>query len=302
MSYAPSRIWNGQLLTIGSCASYFNSPKYFNQQTRMHHLLLNAKVFICDKMWTELAIRQYDGNIIRVRSDRAIMKIEEHEDAIHVFVPGDAKGLSSCYCTELPEQLALTLGIEDLAAAKKIYRLLNDQAMSLEAIMRDEDLPGYSWIEKPPPQHPVQLPIPNGTHEVGSDADASGRVAGEEPALDIVVTRGADTREPIPLPPLPLPPLPLPPSPQSAIEQVPVWQQAARGQEYKKLLQEVVRQARRIQPSQGELSLAEIDQVLDELDNEPNYLRFQSSFGGRGSWNFEENARIGAAGELFVSQ
>ena len=118
----------------------------------MHRRLLKAEVFVCEKMWTELTVRQVDG-IVSVRSNRAVVKLEQVDAALHMYVPSDAGGLYSCFHTELPGELTRFLGIEDRGAAKTIYRILNDQVKDLDTIMEDEDVPDYFWIEKPPPSN-----------------------------------------------------------------------------------------------------------------------------------------------------
>jgi hypothetical protein len=63
-----------------------------------------------------------------------------------------------------------------------------------------------------------------------------------------------------------------------------------------------MRQARRIPHQRAdELSLAEIDEALGNLDGARHldYLKFQELFTGHNSWG--ENTAVGAAGELFVS-
>ena len=262
----------------------------------MHRMLLAAEVFVCEKMWTELTVRQADGNV-SVKSDRAVVKLEQVGAALHVYVPGDSGGLCSCFHTELPGELTRILGIEDRGAAKTIYRILNDQAKDLDTIMEDEDLPDYPWIEKPPPSHqPVQVPNPLGGEPPGSDAVMSEAVPDGENAPSVLVTTANAAGQYPEAQVLPTPIV----GPRA---QVPVWQQVARSEQYKKLLKEVMRQAKRIRHASTEpLFLAELGDALNELGDAPDYAGFHQSFGGAAYGSFEENARMGAAGELFVSR
>ena len=272
-------------LTSLSCANTHNSPKYYNQETSMHRLLLHAEVFVCEKMWTELTVRQAGGNV-SVRSDRAVVKLEQVDAELHVYVPDDVGGLYSCFHTELPGELARILGINDRGATKTIYRILNDQAKDLDTIMEDEDLADYPWIEKPPPSHqPVQVPNPPSGESTCSDTVTSEAVPDRENAA------GQYQESQV----LPTPIV-------GPVAQVPVWQQVARKEQYKKLLKEVMRQARRIRHASTEpLFLAELGDALNELEGAPDYAGFHQCFGGAAYGSFEENARMGAAGELFVS-
>ena len=116
----------------------------------MHQLLLTTEVFVCEGMWTELTVRQEDEDI-SVRSDRVVVKVSQDDDRLALYVPSDHDGLCSCFHTELPGELARLLDIQDRAAMKVIYRILNDVEKDLDTIMMDEDLFGYTWLERPVP-------------------------------------------------------------------------------------------------------------------------------------------------------
>jgi hypothetical protein len=255
----------------------------------MHQLLLNAEVFICEKMWTQLTVRQADGNV-SVRSDRTIVKLEEVDASLHVYVPSDAGGLYSVFHTELPGELTRILGIGDRGAAKTIYRILNDQDKDLETIMGDEDLPDYPWIEKrPPSRRPIQVPHSPGGEAVPDRENAPSVLVTTGEAAEIAAGQYQEARV------LPTPIV-------GTVAQIPVWKQVARTEQYKKLLKEVMRQARRIQHASTEpLFMVELEDALNEVDGVPDYEGFRQSFGGAGYGSFDENARVGAAGELFVS-
>ncbi|KIX09215.1 uncharacterized protein Z518_00294 [Rhinocladiella mackenziei CBS 650.93] len=275
-SFSPSgdlkRHIRDRAYAMSCCANASNSPKFYNRNTSIHRLLQNAEVFVCENMWTELTLKQEHGSI-SLRSDRAVVKVEQSDEALAIYVPDDNDGLYSCFHTELPGELTKFLGIEDRGRMKTIYRILNDVERDLDTIMGDEDIPGYSWIDKPPtlPQ-PLQVPVaPRRRESVESDSSMSTHLSLQE---DLHVDR--------------------------PVTQAPVWQHVARTELYKKLLREVVRQARRIgDASTSSLSLTEIEEALNELENPLNYDELRRELATYGT--FEENARIGAAGELFVS-
>lgn len=262
----------------------------------MHQLLLTTEVFVCEEMWTELTVRQEDEDI-SVRSDRAVVKLSQADGRLVLYVPSDHDGLYSCFHTELSGEIAKLLDIEDGAAVKVIYRILNDVQKDLDTIMKDEDLYGYAWFEKPVlPQQISPFPVPNGTEYPTTDLVPGRPTIPNEALLVLPADQSSNASYPQATNNLPAP-VSVRPAAQDS-----VWEQVARTERYKKLLKEVVRQARHGQSSRsGSISLSEIDQALNELDNTVDYAGFYRPFGSTANGNFEDNAMIGAAGELFVS-
>lgn len=258
-------------------------------------MLLEVEVFVCEEMWTELTVRRKDEDV-SVRSDRAVVKVSQDDGKLVIYVPSDRDGLYSCFHTELPDVILTFLGIEDRAALKVIYRILNGAQSELVTIMKDEDLNDYSWLEKPAPLEPsvpfspeagVESPMADLTWEpfrvfpkTQVTSPHSRRSSSSQTQF---VYNSADLRE---------------------FETVPdaVWERVAQTSQYQKLLLEVVRQAKRGRVFTSDLlSLDEIDQALNELDTNVDYAAFHRVLSGTAKGNFQENARIGAAGELFVS-
>lgn len=270
----------------------------------MYERLVKAEVHVCDDMWTELVLG--DGHSkVTVRSTRAVVKIDTLDDQIRLYVPSDKDGLYSCYCTELPGELSKALRIDGQGANKTIYRLLNDQVKDLETIMQDEDLIEYPWIPKPAQRARAVTP-----GMVAPDADNSQdiQICGpqtEETQTDIRSASQSQQlvlmREIIPegranqtLPPRPIAQVNL----RMPIEQP--WRRVARDEAYRKLLREVTRQARRVTRGlSGPFSLSDMSDALSEMNANVNFDSLR--MGLEGNSDFESNARIGAAGELFVS-
>ncbi|RVX68617.1 hypothetical protein B0A52_07044 [Exophiala mesophila] len=289
------------------CANHYKSSEYYNRKTTMHELLLAAEVFVCEAMWTELELPEEYGSVT-VRSDRAVANICFPEGKLTIYVPSDYDGLYTCFHTELPQELANVLRIDDERAVKVVYRILNDDKKDLDTIMKDEDLPEYPWFEKPAPSLQTvpfpavddtephsssSMPTPASTTDASSDHDHR----------DVVVTR-VDERSTAPYSGVESS-IPSPVHVQSTGSHHTVWEGVARDQQYKELLREVIRQARRggraSQTRRGSLSLNEIEEALDELAEPPvDYAAFYRTFGDTGNSRFEENARVGAAGELYV--
>lgn len=269
----------------------------------MHQKLLDAEVFVCEEMWTELTVRQ-DEITISVRSDRAVMKIIDADKRLELYVPSDHDGLNSCFHTELPGEVRRLLGIQDRAAEKVIYRILNDAEKDLETIMKDEDITGCPWFEKPiSPTRLLPQATTNGNIELSTTSMASTPESSHDSEARLV--RPVDQHSSsnaansllyannVPAPTT------IRPSPRGS-----VCEEVARTVQYRKLLVEVVRQAKKQGQSLlgGSLSLSEANNVFDEPENAVDYREFYRTFGGSTTYGtFEESARIGAAGELFVS-
>ncbi|OAG40830.1 hypothetical protein AYO21_04907 [Fonsecaea monophora] len=300
---------------LSCCANYYNSSEYYNRKTTMYDSLLAAEVFVCEEMWTELVLPEKYGSVT-VQSDRAVVDIHFLDGKLTIYVPSDYDSLYSCFHTELPQELAKVLSIDNERAVKVIYRILNDTKEDLDAIMKDEDLPEYPWFEKPASSlqtvpfpalgdaepNSSSMPTPASPTEASSDQDDDDGGGGDDDD-DMVVTR-VDQRSTAPYSQVEssIPPLV---HAQSTDSQHTIWEEVARDQQYKRLLREVIRQARRGGRShqrRGEsLSLDEIDEALDELGYPPaDYAAFYRTFGDTGNGRFEENARVGAAGELYV--
>lgn len=295
---------------LSCCAIFHHSANYLNHNASVHRRLMNAKVHVSEDMWTNLIIKDQKTDV-KVKSDRALAKIEQIENELTLYVPGDVSGLYSCYRTELSSQIASILGIEDGIANKTIYRILNDEGMSLKEIMKDEDIPHCSWIQEPVIPEPVvpEPMVPGAAYVDQQTEDFEHRqslVGSQQTGNEIFVSslQATSGQDPSPLaisPPSPTTArlLPLP----STLERV------AQDSLYRKVLQNIVKQARKVPrlALPNGFSLAELDHALDVvLDNENGMpldnvsVRQALGLGIYGNPTFEDNVKIGAAGELFV--
>ena len=277
---------------LSCCANFYRSPKYFNNNTEIHHLFLHAEVLVCDEIWTDLIVKTDNGEA-KVRSDRALVKIEQSEQSLVINVPGDETGLYSCYRNELPSELARILGIETDRAVKPVYRILKDEETELDDIMKDEDIPSYSWFEKPPPLMVFRDPEPTKMQDTGVDGD---EIPGSNEEI-VITTRlercSQESSQNLPAPAM------------TFFEQVPdnstALQRVTQQRAYRRLLDSVIRQARSLpeSASEGSFSLAQIGEALDDIRPNSSLLQYLGrGYGGQG--RFEDNAKVGAAGELFV--
>jgi hypothetical protein len=275
-----------------SCAIAKKSGKYQNKNIKMHEMLLKAEVFVCETMWTELTVET-----TTLRSERAVVRIDETSDRLQIYVPSDPEGLYSCYCTELPIELAKALGIDDRGASKVIYRIINDQVKNLETIMRDEDLSQFSWIPRPataPRQIPISPPRQDLVADQPSGVPQQNGATEEEGDIFVMPSGGVHAQSTSESSDVPEPGFR---NEYVAPLQTP-WQRVARSELYRKLLQSVIEQGRRTRgQTQDPFSLSQLGHALndsgitvdhDELGREFSFIPPQ------------ERALIGAAGELFV--
>ena len=240
---------------------------------------------------------------VEVESDRALVKINMSDQHLSIYVPSDAAGLYSCYRTELPAELVKILGIEDSGAAKQVYRILNDEATTLDGTMSNEDIPKVEWLGK------VELPE-SSFSGVGVQTECV-----ETPTNGVLVTPTRSNARAMGVFQTPEPPSfvsrnPVgglfPPTPPPSISPGGTLGQVARDNAYRQLLGNVANQARRIpQKFRSEpFSMTDLAESL-EASVDPNYdlvhLR-QALSTEYGAANFPDigNSRIGAAGELFV--
>ncbi|KAL9115876.1 MAG: hypothetical protein Q9227_000244 [Pyrenula ochraceoflavens] len=271
--------------------------KYFNKRTDLHRLLMDARVRICDDLRTDLIIRQSDTEV-KLPSERALARIDHDEHGLTIFVPGDPKGLFSCYSMEMPLHLAKVLGIQHGEAEKSIFRILNDETKRLEDIMREEDISEYPWFEKPDIAGPIYVPHttpssgpmqPEGsqTLEAGVHLDGTRpHVLLDQAHASQIGTQRAVTTS-------------LSPSFQS----LDTRQRVLLNKAYSQLLHRVKVQAQRLPPSftGHNTSMERLNQDFGSLDISNRQILCQ--FLSLGSWDeptFEETAPIGAAGEFFV--
>lgn len=275
---------------LSCCANYHHSPQYSNKSTQVHQLLCNAELFMCDGIWTDLVVKTAKGEN-RVRSDRALVKVEQTDHSLTISVPRDLNELNSCYRTELPSQICRILGLEKDKAReslKQVYRILNDEKVTLEDIMKEEDIPSYDWFEKPEVSATVRGPGLATT--LASEPPETLQPATQE----VVVRSRQEAFSPQETPTTLTPPTTSQVSRFGAASTLP---RATTDRSYLRLLQSITRQARR-SPEAGagpgssdNLSLATLDDALDDLATEQQYF---------GDAHDHGNNKIGAAGELFV--
>ena len=281
------------LLIGASCAVAYNSAKYFKKTTRMHDLLLKSEVHICETMWTELTVREDDRDI-SVRSERAVVRINETSECLKIYVPCDSEGLYSCYCTELPVELARILSIDDRGASKVVYRIINDRAKDVETIMRDEDLPEFPWLPKPPRS---TISIPNALRVQSSDTHAISNVSNGvfDPAEDekTVVVASSSRDDPADRAVASLRDAAV----YTSVSEAP-WQRVAREEQYRRLLDQVIRQGSIVpRASRDAFSLSQMGDALNDTPLAVNHAELANIFR---DFTAEDKVWIGAAGELFV--
>jgi hypothetical protein len=111
-----------------------------------------AEAISCEKMTSNLKVR-CNGEVILAESDRPLLKIEESEEALKIFLPSKEEDLYACLRTELPFRLKNFLKTDHQTESKafqQLYRIINDESMPLQTIMVEEGIPAVAWLEKSP--------------------------------------------------------------------------------------------------------------------------------------------------------
>ncbi|KEF57389.1 uncharacterized protein A1O9_05306 [Exophiala aquamarina CBS 119918] len=287
---------------ISCCATFHHSAKYFNKRTTMHQLLLEAEVILCDRMVTNLKVCR-DGEVVVVQSGRPLLEIRILDEDLKIFVPSREEDLYACFRTELPLQLTKILQIEDQQAIKQFYRIINDESMSLDRIMVEEDIPTVRWLEKPPVVEPTTTSMSGEPRRVASEDQAqSDEFTTPKSRDDSVEERAHQVRSTSPASQVDAESLPttITPilSPRSHLISYPgstgTLQSAAHDRLYRRLLERIIRQARG--STQDSFSMSDLENALEDDTG----LRRALGLGCGRRLTFEENAKIGAAGELYV--
>ena len=290
--------WRSPGLIECSCAISHQSSSYFNKSIRVHESLMNTEVFMSDNMKTHLRVAIEGGQTeVAVESDRPLVKVDKTEHGLSICVPSDISGLRSCYLTELPAEIVKILGISNSRADKQVYRILNDTETTLEAILLAEDIPQENWLER--------LELPEATSTPGVQSSTRLDVDG------LLVTPSRSRSETAAEPRTPDPPSYIsrsqiggvfPATPPHSISSDRILDRVIQNNAYKDLLKNVVQQARRIpQKFRAGLDINDFGEALHSAhDPAFNAVNLEQVLGGGYDSSFSENAKIGAAGELFV--
>lgn len=264
-------ITSTRTLTSNSCAVFHESRRFRNRNEEVHKMLMNARVFVSSDIRTNLVVKQ-GSTVVESISDRVLIKVEERDHRLVLYLPRNAASFQSCYRSQLPAQLMQTLGIDNSGAEKQIYRLLTEDTLQLENIMVDEDIPHVSWLEKPY--------IPAKVEDNLHDAYATATLTATRKYVNSLAVGWA---------------------PEPPIEKL---QPRTHTVEYRQLLERVIRQAQQIPGKEKDRSAFSMTPLGEALDEGPLPSDIRQILGlQRGqAMTFEDNAKIGAAGELFVSR
>lgn len=232
-------------------------------------MLMDAQVFVSSEIRTNLVVKQ-GLTVAESRSDRVLIKVEESNLRLKLYLPQDPASLQSCCCSQLPAQLMQILGIDNSGAEKQIYRLLTEDTTQLQNIMVDEDIPHVLWLKKP--HIPAEF-VDNVLDAYSTTSFKATRKYLNSLAVGLAPKPRMENLQPI------------------------------HTVEYRQLLERVIRQAQRIpgkEKDRGAFSMTSVHEALDGATLHSDIRQILGIQGGQ-AMNFEANAKIGAAGELFVS-
>ena len=292
-----------------SCAIFHQSSKYFHKSSKLHELLGFTEIMLSDDMWINLIIETAEDEI-ETKSDRALVKIEQTRSSIKIYVPSDETGLYFFLRTELSLELSSLLGITHASAAKQIYRILNDETSTLDAIMNDEDISQVTWLEKPAdiqrdwrsqdsmtPSSPEQTQesassvtdrFENSSSSVSSPSSSPPAYPDEEISPDQLARDGAQDYE---------------------LYSGDIVQQVVQKNACRQILQNVIKQVRQLclndhrfdsrTSDSDAFFMSNLAAILEDLA--PTALRRRFGLSGDQSVTFAETSKLGAAEKLYVS-
>ena len=216
---------------------------------------------------------------------------------LRLFVPASQKERQACYRSQLPGEFARILGVSDGRAMLPISQLLNMQQMSCTEsdILQEQDIPQISWISPPATFSQVRSPSPvaellsapaTESAPLSARSETSGTSNPSSDQVKLAVATSA-SQEQVYRPAIP-------------VTQVPTVDYT---ENYRRLLDSIIRKVR----SHGKITDGAGDRwdltgVRDALPETVDIYRLKDeTFGVRSQDQLAHDMRIGAAGELYVS-
>ena len=262
----------------------------------------------------------HQGDKVTAQSEQAKLyfDFDRQKHDLGVYVPIEDKAFLSCYYTELPAALARLFELQTNSAEKQIFRILTEPDKRIDALMDEEDIPRVLWLTQPDiPPLQSRSALHGQTDRILGNVDQT-VVHSEYAFRDIINQDDSDTSSAI---------LTVAQRPSSARSNEMNRLQIARennqasrllsDENYRELLRHVVKQAKAVDfdsvitgdcdskmfPKSDSPSPSKPDDALNNVDNVRRDPSIRSVLGAARyhTLAFDEYAKIGAAGELFVS-
>lgn len=245
-----------------------------------------------------------------VENSRANFHLDEDEDELRLYVPRDENAREECYFRQLPRRLMTFFAISDLTIEALLSGIIGCRSLiAVDGILKDAGIVNVDGIERPQePNRRTQQPSNEGMLVEDSTAATTERQSSQSGHLTPTSSIGTisvfneyfNSRETTHQSPG-LNARPTAPSsqrfslPEESVLPTPLTSNIIRETGYAALLERVINSAARMAiPAKGAHS----------VDNLQNILPIGGSLFGSvpGMSSTERNRKIGAAGELLVSE
>jgi hypothetical protein len=320
-------------LPVISIAASFNSPRYRHDAPGLYQLLRNAKVIETDGIFSVQILVQ-DGKSVGIEGVQCNLHLGEEPSGLRLYVPGDQNSQELCFFSVLPEVLGDWLmrdpitQIPDKKDSSMIFALTSILSCNLSVVSRTLEHQSIGQVEITNSDEEEDhgeyidtetLEAPRSQTTILTDRDYSqefsviyqpftpGSISSTEtpqtPLSDYDVNTAGATMgvRHLPLPHL-LGRSSLSVHSVSELDVLSLGRLSVEDLQYRELLHKVVNAARRSNfPTQGAFDMSGL---LDQLggDSIAGLNEYDSGNRFRSTSQIERDKKIGAAGELYVSE
>ena len=144
-SPSPCLQLTSQLADIfASCCVHFKSQRL--QDRSLYRKLQEANVYESDEISTTMTISRHRSSYI-VRGVRSNVHIDSDEEQLRLYVPKDKKERKLCYLNQLPQKLAIHLGLADSSAIRIMGSIMSASSDLLDDLLMEEDIVRVRGVE-----------------------------------------------------------------------------------------------------------------------------------------------------------
>ena len=156
-----------------SCVVHFEYPEVQNvQDSPVYRKLQQANVYESDEIFKSMTISQ-NGKEYTVRGAVANVHIDSGEERFQFYVPKDKKSRKLCYLNHLPKRLAILLGMKDTTAIRVVGSIMAANSDLLDDLLTEEGIIQVSGVEP----SPVEAPTNSLDHEIAHSSTTASEVS-----------------------------------------------------------------------------------------------------------------------------
>ncbi|KAJ9605358.1 hypothetical protein H2200_010015 [Cladophialophora chaetospira] len=149
---------------ISCCAIAHRSPLFSNQSRVLYDSLANATIHTSSTMSSYLKVVQ-DGHEIKVPTARPSLIAKHDHNMLKITLPAELSARKQCMRSQLPGYIAEELlDVIDSRGEKQIYRILNELESGTDDVLLEEGISRVSWlpeIRRPAPAFPAENAPPS---------------------------------------------------------------------------------------------------------------------------------------------